>query len=62
MRDLYDLTASEVIGDMAADLATQKGISKALAKKLILNALIYNCVQDEIMGQVDFLMGDEQED
>lgn len=60
MRDLYNLTASEVIGDMANDLATQKGISKVMAKKLVLNALIYNCVQETVMEQVEWLMEDQE--
>ena len=60
MRNLYNLTASEVIKDMADDLATQKGISKALAKKLVINALIYNCVTEVVMEQVEWLMEDQE--
>lgn len=59
MRKLYDVNASDVILSIADEIAGIKGISRALAKKLVINALIYNCVQDEIIGQVNFLMDEE---
>lgn len=56
MRNLENFTMSEVIGYLADEVAMDKDISKALAKKLVLNALTYNCVVDEILGQINFLM------
>lgn len=61
MRELYDLTATEVIGYMVDDVVEKKGISKALAKKLVLNALIYNTVTEEVYSQICFLMGDQDD-
>ena len=61
MRTLYDVTATEVIKDLADDLAKNKGINKALAKKLILNALIYNVVADAVTEQAEWLLESEEE-
>lgn len=55
MRPLYDYTLTEVADMTISDYAEEKGISKALARKLFINALIYNCVTEEIVGQMDFL-------
>lgn len=56
MKQLYDYTASQVIDFMAQDVQERHNVSKTLAKKLVINALIYNCVVEEVLGQVDFLM------
>lgn len=56
MKNLYKMTANEAIQNMVDEVAEAKGITKTLAKQLVINALIYNCVQDEILGQVDFLL------
>ena len=55
MKDLYELKASDVIGQIADDVVENLGIKKTLAKKLVVNALVYNCVQEEIISQVKFL-------
>lgn len=60
MRDLYKCTANEAVGYIAEDVAKAKGISKTLAKQLVINTLLYNCVVDEILGQVDFLLDGEE--
>ena len=62
MRDLYDITATEALKD-AIDRVQENNpeLSRGFCKKLVLNALIYNCVIDEIVGQVDFLLGKEAE-
>ena len=58
MKELYDLTATEVIGFLVDDVMAQhKGLTKKEARKLVLNALIYNVVTSEVYGQIDFLMG-----
>ncbi len=36
-------------------------ISKTLAKKLYINSLLYNVVQNEILNQVDFLIEEKAE-
>ena len=59
MKELHRITASDIIGDIADQVVEEKKVSKTLAKQLVLNALIYNCVQDEIMGQINFLMEEE---
>lgn len=59
MKELYNLTASEVIDYIADDVVKNKGVSKALARKLVKNALIYNCVTEIVYEQVMFLMGEE---
>lgn len=62
MRQLYNtLTATQVIDLLTGIVVEEKGISKAMAKKLVLNALIHNCVIDEIVGQVKWLMEDDDE-
>lgn len=50
MRQLEDFTASQVIGYITDKVAEDKGITKALAKKLVINALCYNIVIEEIRG------------
>lgn len=60
MKELHRITASDIIGDIADQVVERKGISKTLAKQLVLNALIYNCVQEEILGQVYWLMDEEE--
>lgn len=59
MHELYNLTASEVVGYIADDVVKNKGISKSLARKLVINALIYNCVTEIVYEQVEFLMGED---
>ena len=59
MRELYDLTATQAIGYLVDDVVEAKGISRALAKKLVINALIYNTVSEEVFSQVCFLMGED---
>ena len=36
-------------------------VSKTLAKKLYVNSLLYNVVQNEILSQVDFLVEEKAE-
>ena len=58
--ELYNITATEAIESVVNTvLEVNPELSKKDAKKLVLNALIYNCVVDEICGQVSFLMSKE---
>lgn len=59
MRELHDYTLTEAVNFIVEDIVEAKGISKALAKKLVINALLYNVVTDEIIGQVYWLMEDD---
>lgn len=62
MRELYDLTAAQALESaIESVIENNPGMSKKQAKTLVLNALLYNCVIDEICGQVNFLMGKEEE-
>ena len=58
MKELYDITASEAINSIADTVSMHFGVKKSLAKKAVINALIYNCVVDEIVGQAAFLLGE----
>lgn len=60
MMELYNITASEAIACLVDEIAEDKGISKALAKKLVLNSLLYNVVIAEISNQVEYLMNGAQ--
>lgn len=62
MKELYNLTSKEVIDNLCERVIERDQMPKAQAKKLVLNALIYKCVIDEILGQVDFLMGKDMDE
>jgi hypothetical protein len=53
---LENYTTNEVINYLVLRIATDKGVSKALAKELVLNALTYNLVVAEIDAMVDYLL------
>lgn len=57
MKELFDFTAKQVTDSIAQELQEELGISKALAKKAVINALIYNCVIEEVKSQAAFLLG-----
>ena len=56
MVDLENYTASQIIDYLVMEQVEKRGISKALAKKLLLNALTYNVVTAEIDNQINFLL------
>lgn len=60
MKQLEDFTLKQVTDYMIREIAEDKGISKALARKLYINALLYSVVVEEINGQIDFLMEYEE--
>lgn len=63
MRKLYKLTMKDAIkGAVYRVMEDNPELSEKSAKELVLNALIYNCVIDEIVGQVDFLLEKEKEE
>lgn len=57
-RGLYELTTKQVVDSLADDVIENfpEVKSKKYAKDLILNALVSNTVNEEIMGQVKFLI------
>ena len=59
MKELYKLTANEALAYAVDEVVEEHGISKKLARELVLNALVYNCVIEEIKGQVRFLLETE---
>ena len=58
MHDLYEITAAQAIDEsVKVVMDRHPDLKKSAAKILVTNALIYNCVIEEIVGQVDFLLG-----
>lgn len=63
MKKLYDLTPKEVIDELVDRVIIENPeVNKKTARALVLNSLIYNCVIDEILGQVNYLLDREEED
>ena len=61
--ELYDIKASEAISILADDVKERHpNITKAMAKKLVVNALIYNLIAEEIVDQVDFIISKLEEE
>lgn len=59
MMKLEDFTLKQVTDYLINNIAETRGISKALARKLFINAISYNVVVEEINNQIDFLMEEE---
>ena len=56
MIKLYDMTMSEALQESITRLEeSHPELTKREAKKLVINALIYNCVIGEIVGQAEWL-------
>ncbi|MBO5112386.1 MAG: hypothetical protein J6C12_03460 [Lachnospiraceae bacterium] len=58
MKDLEDFTLKQVSDYLINEIAEEREISKALARKLFINAITYNVVVEEINNQIDFLLED----
>ena len=56
MRELENFTLKQVTDYLIDNIAKERNISKVLARKLFINALTYNVVEEEINLQIDFLM------
>lgn len=50
------MTLKEAADSMIAEIAERYGIKKRNARLVLIDALTANCVIEEIMEQVDFLM------
>lgn len=59
MKKLEDFTLKQVIDYLINKIADEREISKALARKLFINAISYNLVVESINEQIDFLLEDE---
>ena len=57
--ELEDYKLSDVSAYIINKIATEKRVSKTLARKLFINAISYNVVVAAIMDQVEFLMEEE---
>lgn len=56
MRDLENYTIKEVIDNLIDNVCMDHEISRSQARKLVINALTYNVVADEIYSQIDWLL------
>lgn len=61
MVELMELNTTQVIDYLVQEQMELRGLSKKLAKQLVLNALTYNLVSAEIHNQIGFLLGEEEE-
>lgn len=56
MKELDNVTWSEVSNYLIGEIAEDFEVSKSEAKKLLLNALSYNLVINEIKNQVAYIL------
>ena len=56
MHKLEDFTLKQISDYLTNRIVEEFGVSKSLAKKLLVNAISYNVVIESIMEQVDFLL------
>lgn len=57
IKELYDMTLNDAVSGVIDDVSKRYGVSKKDARTLVTNALIYNVVTSEIVGQCGFLLG-----
>lgn len=62
MRHLEDFTITEVLNYLTDEMSMEFGVSKTMMKKLIINAIAYNVVVEEIRNQISFLLEDEDDE
>lgn len=56
MKDLYNHTLEQVTDFLVDKIANDRNITKSLAKKLLINALMAGSVRKEINQQIEYLM------
>lgn len=59
---MFELTLKEAAQYAVDEIAESLGCSKKKAMELFKNAIVYNCVIDEIVGQAMFLAKREEEE
>ena len=52
------LSLKEVIDEITEEQATKRNLPKKVARQLVINALTYNLVTNEIDSQIDYLLGE----
>lgn len=62
MRHLEDFTITQVLNYLTDEMSAEFGVSKTMMKKLIINAIAYNVVVEEIRNQISFLLEDEEDE
>lgn len=59
MRELYKITMNQACEYIASNVAEDKKISMAKARKLVANVLLNSVVLDEIYAEIDLLTEDD---
>jgi hypothetical protein len=59
MQDLNDYSQKEVMDGLIETIMLDHDVSRALARKLVLNALSKNVVAFEIYNEVAYLLGEK---
>lgn len=59
MKELENFKMSDVLNYLSDKVAGDFEVSKAQAKKLIINAICYNVVVEEIENQIAYLLDEE---
>ena len=62
MRHLEDFTITQVLNYLTDEMSAEFGVSKTMMKKLIINAIAYNVVVEEIRNPLSFLLEDEEDE
>ena len=59
LHDNTGISYRDALDDALRDLQTRYGITRAEARKLFAEAIVRNCVWDEIISMCDWQMGKE---
>ncbi len=59
MKELEKFTQAQIMGYLTDKIAEDFEVTKTQAKKLLLNALLYNVVIEEIENQINYLLEEE---
>lgn len=59
MKKLENYKLKEIMDYIVSEVASNKKITKTVARKLVINAMSYNIVIEAINNQIDFLMEDD---
>ena len=54
-------TFNEAKENVISEIIYRYGVNRKYALKLFAEAIIRNCVQDELFGEIDWLIGKEEE-
>lgn len=62
MLKLENFTTKFIMDYLTNSIAKEKGITKTLARKLVLNSLSYTLVYNAISEQIDFIMEEDEDE